>query len=80
MPFHGRQFSPGHLQFITTGTYRRARLFTCPRFCWTFVETLRQVRQETGSLLLGWVLMPEHFHLLIKPAGWRRHRLLTIAL
>jgi REP element-mobilizing transposase RayT len=51
------------LQFITTSTYRRRRLFTCQRFCWIFVETLHQLRQETGFLLIGWVLMPEHFHL-----------------
>ena len=55
------------MQFITTSTYRRSRLFTCQRFCWAFVETLRQLRQETGFLLIGWVLMPEHFHLLIRP-------------
>jgi hypothetical protein len=36
------------LQFITTSTYHRCRLFTCQRLCWTFVDTLRQVRQETG--------------------------------
>ena len=67
MPIYGHHFEPGQLQFITTSTYRRSRLFTCQRFCWTLVETLRQVRQETGFLLIGWVLMPEHFHLLIKP-------------
>jgi len=67
MPSYGRHFEPGQLQFITTSTYRRSRLFTCQRFCWTFVETLRQLRQETGYLLLRWVLMPEHFHLLIRP-------------
>ncbi len=67
MPIYGRHFEPGQLQFITTSTYRRSRLFTCQRFCWTFVETLRQLRQETKFLLIGWVLMPEHFHLLIKP-------------
>ena len=67
VPVYGRHFEPGQLQFITTSTYRRNRLFTCQRFCWTFVETLRQVRQETGFLLIGWVLMPEHFHLLIQP-------------
>jgi len=67
LPIYGRQFSPGHLQFITTSTYRRSRLFTCLRFCWSFVETLRPVRQETGSHLIGWVLLPEHFQLLIKP-------------
>jgi REP element-mobilizing transposase RayT len=32
-----------------------------------FVEVLRQLRQEAGFLLIDWVLMPEHFHLLIKP-------------
>jgi len=67
MPIYGRHFEPGQLQFITTSTYRRSRLFTCQRFCWIFVETLRQLRQETGFLLIGWVLMPEHFHLLIQP-------------
>ena len=67
MPIYGRHFEPGQWQFITTSTYRRSRLFTCQRFCWTFVETLRQLRQETGFLLIGWVLMPEHFHLLLRP-------------
>jgi hypothetical protein len=46
MPIYGRHFEPGQLQFITTSTYRRSRLFTCQRFCWVFVETLRQFRQE----------------------------------
>jgi hypothetical protein len=53
MPNYGRHFEPGQLQFITTSAYRRSRLFTCQRFCWTFVETLRQLRQETGFLLIG---------------------------
>ena len=52
---------------MTTSTYRRSRLCTGQRFCGTLVGTLRQVRQETGSLQLGWVLMAEHFPLLIKP-------------
>ena len=67
MPLYGRHFEPGQLQFITTSTYRRSRLFTCQRFGWTFVEALRQLRDETGFLLIGWVLMPDHFHLLIRP-------------
>ena len=67
MPIYGRQFERGELQFITTSTYRRARLFTCQRFRSIFVAALRQLRQETGFLLSGWVLMPDHFHLLILP-------------
>ena len=67
MPIYGRHYEPGQLQFITTSTYRRTQLFHSQRFCWAFVEVLRELRRETGSLLIGWVLMPEHFHVLIKP-------------
>jgi REP element-mobilizing transposase RayT len=67
MPLYGRHFEPGELQFITTSTYRRLALFRSERFRGTFVDVLWEVRQETRFLLLGWVLMPKHFHLLIKP-------------
>ena len=67
MPFYQRIYSPGQLQFITSSTYRRAALFFSDRFCRCFVQRLEEVRQEWHFLLIGWVLMPEHFHLLIKP-------------
>jgi len=67
MPVYGRHSEPGELQFITTSTYRRLKLFASDRFRYTLVEVLREVRRETGFPLIGWVLMPEHFHLLIKP-------------
>ena len=62
-----RIYTPGQLQFITSSTYRRAALFFSDRFCRCFVQRLEEVRQEWHFLLIGWVLMPEHFHLLIKP-------------
>jgi putative transposase len=64
---HARYFAPGQLQFITASTYRRVPLFTRPRFCREFVKVLEEVRGEFHFRLLGWVLMPEHFHLLIWP-------------
>ena len=67
MPIYHRHFEPGQLQFITTSTYRRTKLFERDLFRWYFVQVLQQLRKETGFLLIGWVLMPEHFHLLIKP-------------
>jgi len=67
MPVYGRHFERGQLQFITTSTYRRNRLFTCGRFRGIFVDVLGQLRKEMGFLLNGWVLMPDHFHLLIRP-------------
>jgi putative transposase len=62
-----RYFAPGQLQFITSSVYRRLKLFDSDRLRLMFVEVLREYRQEAGFLLLGWVLMPEHFHFLIKP-------------
>ena len=62
-----RSFAPGQLQFITASTYRRVPLFLSPKFCGEFVKVLEEVRAEFRFRLLGWVLMPEHFHLLIWP-------------
>jgi REP element-mobilizing transposase RayT len=67
MPTSKRHFAPGQLQFLTSSTYRRAKLFQSDRLRWSFVEVLGQLRTEMGFLLIGWVLMPDHFHLLIKP-------------
>jgi REP-associated tyrosine transposase len=55
------------LQFITASTYRRVPLFASPRFCREFARVLDPLRSEFNFRLLGGVLMPEHFHLLIWP-------------
>jgi REP element-mobilizing transposase RayT len=65
MPTYHRAYSPGELQFITTSTYRRAPVFSSPRFCQYFVQRLEEVRRKMNCLLIGWVLMPDHFHLLL---------------
>jgi hypothetical protein len=67
MPTSERHFAPGLLQFLTSSTYRRAKVFESERFRWSFVEVLGQHRTEVGFLLIGGVLMPDHFHLLILP-------------
>ena len=67
MPFYHRVYSPGELQFITASTYRRTPLFLSNRFQRCFIERLEEVRQELHFLLIGWVLMPDHFHVLLKP-------------
>ena len=63
-----RYFEQGHLQFITTSTYRRAALFPDPVNCPLFVEAVKAARCKFRFRLVGWVLMPEHFHLLFQPA------------
>jgi len=69
MPRLVRHYGQNHLHFITTSTYHRARLFDAEAFRNLFVRALDQVRDSLGFHLLGYVLMPEHFHLLIWPAA-----------
>ena len=67
VPRYHRVFDPGQLQFITSSTYRRSPVFDSPRCCTAFVDVLDGLRSQFGFRLLGWVLMPDHFHLLIQP-------------
>jgi len=57
-----------HLHYITANTYRRAHILHSDRFKMKFVETLASLREELGFRMIGYVLMPEHCHLLIWPS------------
>jgi len=57
-----------HLHYLTTSTYRRARLFDSERFRNQWVATLGELRRELGFKIVGYVLMPEHFHALLWPS------------
>ena len=65
MPRLRRIYGFGHLHFITFSCYRRLPLFASARSRNVFVRTLDQVRCEYGFRLVGYVVMPEHVHLLI---------------
>ena len=62
--FYGRN----QLHYITTSTYRRARLFDSERFKRQFMTTCRDLREELLFRIIGHVLMPEHFHILLWPS------------
>ena len=53
------------LHFVTFSCYHRKTLFADPRPCDLFVQTLETVRSWYGFWLVGYVVMPEHVHLLI---------------
>ena len=55
----------GNLHFITCSCYRRQALLASERRRDLFLVVLEQVRQRYGFVALGYVVMPEHFHLLI---------------
>ena len=68
MPPQRHYYGLNHLHFITASTYRRARLFDSDRFRRQFVATLAGLRAELSFKVIGYVLMPEHFHALIWPS------------
>jgi putative transposase len=61
-------YDGNHLHFITASTYGRVRLFDSPRFRKRFIETLDQLRSDFDFRLIGYVVMPDHFHLLVWPS------------
>ena len=63
-----RYTSPGwlrYLHFITRSCYRRRPLLNLKRRRDLFLKMLDQVRRRYQFLLVGFVVMPEHIHLLI---------------
>ena len=60
-----RLYGFGHLHFITFSCYRRLPLLSSVPSRNFFVRVLRQVLNEYGFKLVGYVVMPEHVHLLI---------------
>jgi putative transposase len=60
-----RIYGFGHLHFITFSCYRRLPLLGTPGARDTFVQVLDHTRNRFGFRLVGYVVMPEHVHLLI---------------
>jgi len=54
--------------FITTSTFQKRSLFQTERMARLFLEVLFHYRQQGKYLLHEFVVMPDHFHLLINPA------------
>ena len=55
--------------FITATTYRRARVFADRNNATVLWKVLRNQRTRGRLHLLGFVIMPDHLHLLLMPRG-----------
>ncbi|MFZ0521006.1 MAG: transposase [Candidatus Acidiferrales bacterium] len=60
-----RRYGHGHLHFITFSCYRRLPLLKSVRARNLLVEFLGQIRARYEFSLVGYVVMPEHVHLLV---------------
>jgi len=59
-----RYYGAGYLHFITTSCYRRTPLLSAPHNRDLFLEVMEQVRRRYRFVVVGYVVMPEHVHLL----------------
>jgi len=60
-----RYYGAGHLHFITCSCYRRQPVLGTPRRRDLLLTVLEQVRRRYEFVVVGYVVMPEHIHLLI---------------
>jgi putative transposase len=66
MPWGLKRFQEaGCLHFVTFSCRNRAPLLSTPQACEAFEQTLERVRRWYGFYIAGYVVMPEHVHLLI---------------
>ncbi len=60
-----RYYGAKHLHFITCSCYHRLPRLGTPRRRDLFLKVLEQARQRYRFVVVGYVVMPEHFHLLM---------------
>ena len=60
-----RTYGAHHLHFITCSCYRRLPFLVAARSRDRFLSILEQTRQRYSFVVVGYVVMPEHIHLLV---------------
>jgi REP element-mobilizing transposase RayT len=60
-----RTYGAHHLHFITCSCYRRLPFLRTARSRDTFLTILEQTRERYRFVVVGYVVMPEHIHLLL---------------
>jgi putative transposase len=60
-----RYYGAGDLHFITCSCYRREQLLGTSRRRDLFLTVLEQMRRRYQFVVVGYVVMPEHIHLLV---------------
>jgi putative transposase len=66
MPWGLKRFQEaGQVYFLTFSCYHRQAKLVESRACATFVDALERVRQSYQLCVYGYVVMPEHVHLLV---------------
>ena len=66
MPWGLKRFQQSRqTHFVTFTCYHRRRGFDSPALCDLFLQVLESMRQRFAMCVYGYVVMPEHVHLLL---------------
>ena len=57
----------GHIHFVTVSCYRRLQFFRHEGVRRSFIDAMHRVRERCALRWLGYVIMPEHVHVLVLP-------------
>ncbi len=58
----------GALHFVTGNCNERAKVFIDERYCVRFLDAVRELKQARPFKPIAYVLMPDHFHLIVNPS------------
>ena len=58
---------PGALHYVTGNLLNRQQVFTDPNCCKAFLDELKSLNERWPCKLITYVLMPDHFHLIVNP-------------
>ena len=66
MPGRLRKYhNESYVHFVTTVTFRRQPYFRDPQLCQILAANIRFYQQKFSLEVYGWVIMPDHLHLLV---------------
>jgi len=57
----------GHVHFLTVSCYRRLQFFRHDNVKLSFIRAMERVRDKYGLRWIGFLIIPEHVHLLLLP-------------
>ena len=57
----------GSIYYVSSVIYNRMKIFTQPSFIIPIIDSLNYYRYQYACKLIGYVIMPDHIHLLIWP-------------
>jgi putative transposase len=70
-----KSHEPNLVHYVTAVTYERVPVFSSERCCSLFIKALAETRLKDPFKLVGYVIMPDHFHLLANPLDMNIGRL-----